>query len=392
MDDDVFSALMTPQARQDPYPTYRGYQAEKPVLNTGNGLWFLFGYADSLAMLRDRRVSVDGSNALNGGPPDELPTLIHLDPPAHTRLRRLVQMAFTPRRIDAIRTRAEELVVATLERFDQRDEIDIVAELAYPMPLTIICDLLGVGCADRDLVRNWSAWLARSIDPAVLRSDEENTHIALAQKEFSEYVAALIVHRRKCPGDDLLSQLVAAEMEGDRLNETELIGLAVLLLVAGHETTVSLIGNGLLALLRNPAAFDHLRNTPGSERAVVEELLRYDSPVQMTSRVALEPIDLPTATIPTGHVAVLLLGAANHDPLVFNRPDELSVDAGGRVANLAFGSGIHHCLGAALARAEGEVAIAGLVRRFPRMQLASEPMVRSTFVLRGREELRIRLS
>jgi cytochrome P450 len=389
--DDVFGTLMAGENRRDPYPVYARYVAERPIVDTGLGLWFVSGYADCLALLRDRRVSVDERLAMNPGPGDELSTLIHLDPPDHTRLRRLVQTAFTPRRVESIRQKAERIVDDVLMKLSVGDEIDVIADLAYPMPLAIICDLLGVAESDRSLVRDWSEWLAKSIDPGVLRSPELNNRIQRAQTDFIAFMVDLIAHRRSRPADDLLSQLVSAELDGDRLAEHELIGLAVLLLVAGHETTVNLVGNGLLALLSNRDQLSRVVVGSVDDRRVVDELLRYDSPVQMTTRIALEPIELSCATVPTGHVVVLLLGAANNDPSAFADPRRLDVSLDRATPHLAFGNGIHHCLGAALARAEGEVAITKLVRRFPAMQLVGESEIRPTFVLRGREELRARL-
>jgi cytochrome P450 len=392
-DEDLFATLMSPAARADPYPVYARLRRKHRVADTSLGISFVFGHAECLSLLRDRRASVDESRS-GLAPPEDTPTLIHLDPPDHDRLRRLVQVAFTPRRVQALRARAQTLVDATLDRFGTGDEIDLISDLAYPVPLTIICELLGVDAPDRDLVREWSTWLARSIDPGVLRSAELNELIDVAGAEFTEYVRDLVTRRRSSPGDDLLSQLVVAEMDGDHLDERELLGLALLLLVAGHETTVSLIGNSMYALLRNPAQFAAVGESVSAEGmvpAVIDELLRFDSPVQMTSRIALETIDLPTATIAKGQVAILMLGAANHDPDVFERPDELDVTVLRTTPHIAFGSGIHHCLGAALARAEAEVAVTALVRRFPTMELLREPTLRPTFVLRGREHLRVRL-
>ena len=384
--------LMSPTVRPDPYPEYARLLAERRVVDAGIGVHFVFGYDDCLALLRERRVSVDERNSLLGAPsPDALPTLIHLDPPDHTRLRRLVQLAFTPRRVDSLRERAVELVAAALDRFTSGDEVDVIAEVAYPVPLTIICELLGVPVADRALVRDWSTWLARGIDPGVLRSEELNARIDVAETAFVSYLTALIADRRRSPGTDLFSELVSAEMDGDRLTVDELLGLAVLLLVAGHETTVSLVGNGMLALLRDRDQLAAVRDDVGGERRAVDELLRYDSPVQMTTRIALEDIELPTAVIPQGHFAVLMLGSANRDPSVFAQPHSLDMRADRPTQHLSFGFGIHHCLGAALARAEGEVAIPTLLRRFPNLELAAEPELRPTFVLRGRESLRVRL-
>jgi cytochrome P450 len=233
--------------------------------------------------------------------------------------------------------------------------------------------------------------MARSIDPGVLRSAELNAAIEVAEREFSEFIHALVAERRRQPGDDLLSELVMASVDGDRLSESELLGLAVLLLAAGHETTVSLVGNGMLALLRNPDQWQAVRDGVGHERRIVDELLRYDSPVQMTTRIALDDIELATTTIAKGTIVVLMLGAANRDPAVFADPHRLDVRAERATGHLAFGFGIHHCLGVTLARAEGEAAIPALVRRFPGMTLLAEPTLRPTFVLRGRDELRVRL-
>ena len=389
---DLFGLFSSPAVRPDPYGEYARLLATQPVADAGFDVRFVFGYEDCLTLLRERRVSVDERRSNMGGSAgDQLPTLIHLDPPDHTRLRRLVSAAFTPRRVDALRARAVALVDTALDRFVTGDEVDLIAELAYPVPLTIICDLLGIPTDDRAMVREWSTWLALSIDPGVLRSPELNASIDVAEQAFTEYVRGAVVARRTAPGDDLLSELVAAEMDGDRLGEDELLGLAMLLLVAGHETTVSLIGNGVLALVRHPDQLRAVRADVGGERRAVDELLRYDAPVQMTTRVALADIELRTATIPRGSIAVLMLGSANRDPDAFADPHRLDVRIERTASHLALGFGIHHCLGAALARAEGEVAITALVRRFPHLQLVAEPELRPTFVLRSRTDLRVRL-
>ncbi len=388
-DGDVFTALMTPAARADPYPTYRQYRERRPIIDAGSGLWFVFSYSDCLTLLRHRNVSVDERNT--GEPGDDLPTLIHLDPPDHTRLRRLVQLAFTPRRIESIRTRAEELVASTLDRFSAGDEVDVIAELAYPMPLTIICELLGVPPCDQPRIRELSAWMARSIDPGPMRSDELNANISRAQNEFELYMTDLVAEKRGRESDDLLGQLVRVELEGDRLSERELLGLAVLLVVAGHETTVGLIGNGLLALLQDDRQRAAATLDGADSRILIDELLRYDPPVQMTTRIALERIVIGSVSIPAGGVAVLLLGSANRDASVFDDPERLDVTTPRAHPHLAFGHGLHHCLGAALARAEAEVAISALLRRYPDVVALEEPALRPTFVLRGRETLTVRL-
>lgn len=389
--DDIFLLLNSPQIRVDPYPTYARFREDHRVFDTGFGVWFVFGYEECNRLLRDRNMSVDERKATFAGPGDELPTLIHIDPPDHDRLRRLVQMAFTPKRVEALRQRAEQLVEECLSRLSSGDEVDIIAELAYPMPLTIICELLGIEESRRDQVRHWSTWLARSIDPGPLRSPEVIERITAAQAEFVAEMRRLIAHRRLTPGNDLLSQLVTLEADGDHLDESELIGLAVLLLVAGHETTVSLIGNGLCALADDRDQFEIARHDVSNERAMIDEVLRFDSPVQMTTRIVVTPIELAGHTIPTGSIMVLMLGAANRDPSVFTHPEQLDISQARTSPHLSFGSGIHHCLGAALARAEGEAAIFGLIRRFPNLAVIGEPPLRKTFVLRGREQLIVRL-
>ncbi len=388
---DVFTAMTSPGARRNPYEAAARFRRSGPVVDSGLGAWFVFSHAECLAVLRDRRTSVDERNATLAGPGDRLPTLIHLDPPDHERLRRLVQVAFTPRRVALIRERAAELIDETLDRFQPDEEVDLIGELAYPMPLTIICDLLGVDLEDRELVRDWSTWLARSIDPGVLRTDELNARINHAQDEFVTFMHKLVNTRRQSPREDLLSQLVMLEMDGDRLDADELVGLALLLLVAGHETTVGLIGNAVDALLRFPEQLALLHAGKADARRAVDEFLRFDSPVQMTTRIALEPLSIHETTIPKGGIIVVMLGAANRDPSAFHDPDRLDLGIERSNTHLAFGNGIHHCLGAALARAEGEVAIARLVHRFPNLKLVKEPIIRPTFVLRGREELRVTL-
>ncbi len=386
---DVFTSLMAPAARLDPYAMYRLLASNGPTLDSGLGAQFVFSHELCLDLLRDRRTSVDERNSLLAGPGDDLPTLIHLDPPDHDRLRRLVQAAFTPRRVDGLRTRAQEIVSRAVPALDGQEDVDLIEALAYPVPLLIICELLGIPGSDHALVKDWSTVLARSIDPAVLRDENTNAAIAQAQSEFADYLRVLVQHRRRSPSDDLFSALSARGNETDTLSEPELLGLALLLLVAGHETTVNLIGNSMLALLRHPDQYRLLHRGAVTARCAVEELLRFDSPVQMTTRIALEDIKLGPQTLAAGNFAVLMLGAANRDPLAMDRPDALDLTATRRLPHLSFGSGLHHCLGAALARAEAEVVLASLATRYPHMQLVAEAPIRPSFVLRGRTELRV---
>jgi cytochrome P450 len=391
MAEDVLMAMMDPANRLDPYPFLDRYRTNEPVVDTGMGLWFVFGYDDCDTLLRDRRSSVARSEKFGEIPDDEPSALIHLDPPDHTRLRALVQPAFTPRRVAALRQRASQLVDEVLSQYTTGDEIDIVEQLAFPIPFTIICDLLGIPEGDRALVGECSKWMAQTVDPAVLISDEVRARAIDAQSSFVTLIDELIAFRRATPTDDLLSQLVEVQSAGNELANRDLIGLAVLILVAGHETTVNLVGNGTLALLCNGDQARHVARGECDPRVMVDELLRFDSPVQMTTRAATEPIELSCATLPVGQAAIMLLGSANRDPSAFDRAPQLDVMAARSSMHLSLGMGIHHCLGAALARAEGEVIVGALFRRFPNIELVSEGAIKSTFVLRGREFVRVRL-
>ncbi len=384
---DVFGTLVDLHSREDVYSHYRSWLSEHPVIDTGIGVVFVFSYQTCLELLRDRRLSVDQRNSATNTEPNRLSTLINLDPPDHTRLRRLVQGAFTPRRVDTLRQNATAFIERTLPTLDNRTNVDLIEELAYPLPLSIICDLLGIPQTDHDCIRQWSATLAKSIDPSEFRTEAIRLETESAQEEFITYLAELVKFRRRHPGDDLLSQLVQADNADDRMTELELYGLAVLLLVAGHETTVNLIGNGLLALLTHRDQFRLVGEQGTDLRVAIDELLRFDSPVQMTSRIATETVTVEDTLLQKGQTAVLMLGAANHDPAAFSLPQQLNVAQPRSNAHLAFGNGLHHCLGAALARVEGELAIGNLLRRFPDMQLQHTPQLRPTFVLRGRESL-----
>jgi cytochrome P450 len=385
---DVFDVLLDPANRLDIYRHYERWQQEHSVLEA-SGLVFVFSHAECLALLRNRRLSVDPTQSSFGNEPDELPTLIHLDPPDHDRLRRLVQAAFTPRRVDQLRVQAEAFLGSNIEALDNCDDVDLVAELAYPLPLAVICDLLGIPAQDRPLIQGWSTHLAKSIDPQVFRSAEVQDLCRQAREEFVDYLRELVEFRRRVPSDDLLSQLVGSDQAGEHMTENELFGLAVLLLVAGHETTVSLVSNGLLALLTNRSQYVHLSSGVADPGTALEELLRFDAPVQMTSRIALEPTSIGNTVLQPGQVAILMLGAANRDPQAFTDPARLDVLTARPVPHLSFGSGLHHCLGAALARVEGEMIVSTLVKRYPNMELLHPPTLRPTFVLRGRESLRV---
>jgi cytochrome P450 len=399
---DLLAAAVTPEFRNDPYPFFHALRAAAPVTQASFGVWLVSRHADVATVTRDHRLSNDEANSIlhqddqaaaapRGQADDGV--LLFLDPPDHTRLRGLVSKAFTPRTIERLRGGVRELVDQLIDAAVQRGgqsgggEMDVIADLAYPLPVIVICELLGVPASDHVQFQGWSKELAASIDPRPLRTPEQQASVAVAAGEFSEYFADLVARRRRSPGDDLLSGLIAAEEDGDRLSERELLNTGMFLLVAGHETTVNLIGNGVFALLGHPDECDRLRRDPALDRPAVEELLRFDSPVQITERITVADYEIGGVTIPPGYPIIPLLGAANRDPEVFADPDRLDLSRANAQRHLAFGGGHHYCLGAALARLEGEIAIPSLVRRFPDMELAGDPVRRETFTLRGLERL-----
>ena len=286
------------------------------------------------------------------------------DPPDHTRLRTLVSKAFTPRAIESLRGRIEQMVDALLDVAVDRGEMDLIADLAYPLPASVICEMLGVPLQDRDRLREWSADIARSLDAVIVSDPEVIARANAAGVALREYFERLVAERRRAPRADILSGLIAAEEAGDRLSTDELFATVILLFLAGHETTANLIGNGMLALLRHPAELARLRDDPALIESAVEELLRYDSPVQRVSRITTADVVIGDRTIPAGSLAMALLAAANRDPAYFPDPDRLDV-ARRDNRHLAFGSGIHFCLGAPLARLEGRIVFAALLAPLP---------------------------
>jgi pimeloyl-[acyl-carrier protein] synthase len=377
------------QFRDNPYPLYRYLLASAPVQwSDVLGAWTLARYADVVSVLTDPRFSADRTKRGMKSPPEEYQlakSMLVTDPPDHTRLRALVQKAFTPRMIDQLRPRIIAVVGELLDRIAEREgPVDLIAELAYPLPVVVIAELLGVPAEDRVTFQEWSALLAASLDPLV--SSEFMDRVVQARDALHAYLRGVIAERRRQPRSDLISALVAVEERGEVLSEPELVVMCTLLLIAGHETTVNLIGNGTLALLRHPQAMAQLHGDPALISTAVEELLRFDSPVQMTGRIASEPVEIGGHQIEPGAWVLPLIGAANHDPAQFPSPDELDITRTPN-AHVGFGRGIHFCLGAPLARLEGQIAIGGLVRRFPRLALASEPVRRDQITLRGLKSL-----
>src|SRR4051794_4086209 len=386
---------LAPEFIRDPYPAYARLRATDPMHLNSFGAFVASRHAEASLVLRDKRFGKDfvGRSVKRYGKKimDE-PVfrnmshwMLQQDPPDHTRLRGLVVKAFTARRVEDMRPRIQQVVDQTLDAVADRGHMDLIADFAYRLPVTIICDMLGIPEEHREIFHQRSGDGGRLLVPVPLTAAEiaeGNAGYMMSQLYFQQ----LFELRRKNPGDDLTTQLVQAEQDGSKLSNEELTGNIILLFGAGHETTVNLIGNGLLALHRNPDQLALLKARPDLISNAIEEFLRYDSSVQMTGRVALEDIeDLGGKSIPKGESVLCLLGSANRDRAVYpDRPDRLDITRP-NVRPLSFGGGIHFCLGAQLARIEAEVAIATLLRRLPDLKLdnAENPEWRPTFVLRG---------
>ncbi len=388
----------------DPYAQYAELRDHDPVHHSVFGTWMVTRWDDVHALLRKPGTSVEDGNIADRSRRDALVELVpgreprrslailNIDPPDHTRIRKLVSKAFTPRAVERIRHRAGTLVEEILDDLGQRDEpVDLVAELAFPLPFTVISEMLGMPEGDRDQLRRWSHTVTQILDPIL--AFEHAAAIFEAADAMRDVVADAIAWKRGRPDDDdLLSALIAAEEEGDVLSDAELVENVVLLYLAGHETTVNLIGNGTAALLDHPDQRRLLVDDPGLDTNAIEELLRWDSPVQFSRRIALEPIEMRGRVIQPGEFVTTVLGSANRDPRKFGETaDQLDLRRADAREHISFGSGIHHCLGAALARLEGQEAIGRLVRRFPDLEEASPRVRNGRIVLRGLEELRVTL-
>lgn len=385
---------MDPEFLADPYPTYHRLREEDPVHHSPMDFWVLTRYEDVASVLRDPRfikeplVSMVAARFGVSVPPGVGLSMLDRDPPDHTRLRSLVSKAFTPRVVEGLRPRIQKMVDDLITRAEAVGTMDLIEEFAYPIPVNVICEMLGVPVEDHERFKGWSLDIARGLDSVWLPPDSEiPKRSGAARHAIGDYMRGLIAERRASPRGDLLSALIAAEEAGDKLSEDELIATCILLLIAGHETTVNLIGNGTLALLRHPEQLRRLRETPGLITSAVEELLRYDGPVQRTARITSTEVTIGGRTIPRGEMVMPFIGAADRDPSQFPDPDRLDL---GRADNrhIAFGWGIHFCLGAPLARVEGQIAIDTLVRRLPRLALADdEPEHRQSLTLRGLKAL-----
>ncbi|MFC4512931.1 cytochrome P450 [Streptomyces ehimensis] len=404
--------VYAPESRVDPYPVYARLRAEAPVhpIRDPNGIehYLVTRYEDARAALADPRLSRDPKHAWEalrrsglypeGGEGSE-PHMLNSDPPDHTRMRRLVAKAFTPRRVDAMLPRVQEITDRLIDAFAPRGTADLITALAFPLPITVICELLGVPEADRAPFREWST---AALTPTYTEGATMPPHEA--NRLLREYFTALVAERRRAlrsAGDDteaqpdLLSALVVASTEEGRLTELELVSTAGLLLVAGHETTVNLIGNGMLALLRHRDQLELLRSRPELLPAAVEEFLRYDGPVERAMlRVATEDLEIGGTPVPRGAIVTVGVASAHRDPDRYPDPDRLDITRGDR-SHLGFGHGIHFCVGAPVSRMEGRIAVGTLLRRLPDIALDESAGLlrwRPTGVLRGLESLPVRFT
>jgi cytochrome P450 len=394
--------ILTSEGQADPYPRYAAIREHTPAFRSALGLVVLTRYEDCQSLLRDPRFGKGEPGAVweqygltepewqvrFGDLTKRTRSMLGLDPPDHTRLRKLVAKAFTPRTVEALRPDIVRLTDELLDRFD--GVVDVIPELALQLPMTVIGEMLGVPRAEREVLRPLvrAAVATLELSPSLEAMDAA----AAASVGIMEQFEDLIAVRRKHPTDDLLSELIHVEEEGDQLDHDELLATVMLLFGAGFETTTNLIGNGLLALLEHPEELRRLRQDRSLLRTAVEELLRWDSPVQLDGRKAFEAVELHGVTVEAGSEVITLLGSANRDPRVFEDPDRLDVGRSG-ASPMSFGSGIHFCLGATLARAEGQVVFDRLVDRFATIEPAwgeERPRYRDSIVLRGLESLPVR--
>jgi cytochrome P450 len=380
----------------DPYPTYRRLRTEDPIhWDPADSRWVLTRYTDIAAVFRNPAASSDRASAAAAlAPPSVRPLLafransmINSDAPKHSRLRLLVSKAFTARAVEAMTAKIQRLVDGLLDAVQSTGRMDVIADLAYPLPVTVIAEMLGVPGEDRAQFKHWSDEMAMIAGSAADLKLNDYHRVTTAFQELTAYFSRVVAERRVRPQADLLSALAQAEEGGDRLSGDELYANAALLLVAGNETTTNLIGNGTLALLRNPDQLARLIADPSLIPTAVEELLRFDSPVQFTGRLLKDSVELGGKTLGSGQSVMLLLGAANRDPDQFPEPDRLDI---GRPDNkhLAFGLGSHFCLGAQLARLEARIAFETLLRRMANLRLDGPlPVYRPHFNLRGLKSL-----
>jgi len=395
--------LLDPSTRADPYPLYDEIRERGPIQFPGDSNLVVFSsFADCDEVLRhpssgnDRLQSTMAQRAIAEGEPPRpfgTPSFLFLDPPDHTRLRKLAQKAFAPKVVKALEPEIIAMVDGLLGSVEQADGFDVIADLAHPLPVAVICRLLGVPIEDEPQFSWASALLAQSLDPFITFTgdapDGMNERLEAAVW-LRQYLNDLVSARRSAPREDLISALIAAEEDGDQLTGDEIVATCNLLLIAGHETTVNLIANAVLAMVRQPAVWKALGADPSRAGAIVEETLRHDPPVQLTSRVARADMEIGGLGVPKGDIMMLLLAAAQRDPAMYTDPNSFAPDRGA-IKHLAFGLGPHFCLGAPLARLEATIALSALTARFPQARLDSEPAYKPNVTLRGMSSLAVQV-
>lgn len=383
--------LFTKAFTKNPYPAYSQLREEEPVshvrLPDGQYAWFITRYDDALEALKNQSFIKDftklGENADNQSSIFN-ENMLFADMPDHRRLRGLVSKAFTPNMIEGLRNRIQEITDELLEETAGQNQINLIDEFAFPLPIIVICEMLGIPTEDRDKFRIWSNSMIEGSNSKYAENLEQH------MRDFTQYLKQRIAVVRENPGDDLISELIIAEEQGDKLSEKELYGVVALLIIAGHETTVNFIGNSIMALLENPDQLKMLKNKPELIKTAIEETLRYNDPVEFsTSRWAREDMEFKGESIKKGDLVIIALNSANHDPSQFKDPEIFDITRE-KSKHLAFGKGIHACLGAPLARLEGEIAINSFFRRYPNAKMIADKNDlewRTGMVVRGVREL-----
>lgn len=392
----LFAFIANPSVRADPWSLYQRLHRRGPIRPAPYGTWMVASHRGVTTVLRHGPTSVDESLATGLGDLGRdgaftvlmERTLLFTDPPDHARLRRLVSRDFTPRTVEALRQPVQDLVERSLAELRPAGSADLIAAFALPFPVAVICELLGVPERERDRLAGWARHLAPRLDVSLFRDPEKERRGDEAAAELMRFLAELIDDPARREADGLIAAL-ADGADDERLDRDEIVALCALLLVAGFETTTNLIANSVVALLDHPEQLSALRDGDADPTLAVEELLRHSGPVQFSQRVLLEDLDLDGHQIPARTLVALLIGAANRDPAVFDDPDRIDL-ARDPNPHLAFSSGIHHCLGAALARLEAQVAIPAILRALPNLRCVSPPRRRDTFVLRGFSTLPVR--
>ncbi len=402
--DEVFFNPLEPGYMADPYPHFAEMRNLLPVQQTLAGPWAIFRYDDCFRLLRDPKLSVDEANASDDDnerqqmfdelfPDAELrgdTSMLNTDPPDHTRLRRLVSKAFTPRVIEALRPRVQELVDVALDEIADAGTGDVVGQLAFPLPFDVISEMLGMPEADKVQIRDWSSAMVKTLDP-ILSEDDARAAIEAGVK-MGDQIDSVIAWKRANPADDLLTALIDANEDGDHLSDEELVDQVVLLFIAGHETTVNLIGTGIYELLRNPDQLGLWRDDPSLDANAVDELLRHVSPVQFSRRIATSDISYGDRTIPKGSFVLAGLASSNHDPDMWGpTADQLDLHRANAGQHISFGSGAHYCLGASLAKLEAQVACGSFIRRFPHAEVVGTPTWNGRINLRGLDQLIVKV-